>query len=52
MSALPHPSGTAAEAVLTHIQHRLGGAPSRDALTFATHFFRRVSAEDLAARPA
>ncbi|MGA9334073.1 MAG: NAD-glutamate dehydrogenase, partial [Rudaea sp.] len=37
--------------VLQQLKQRLGSAQSAQAQGFATHFFRRVSADDLAARP-
>ncbi|HZP66996.1 MAG TPA: NAD-glutamate dehydrogenase domain-containing protein [Rudaea sp.] len=50
MSALPHAAGSVADAILAEIESRLGPSQSRDALAFASHFFRRVTAEDIAAR--
>src|SRR5512144_1631938 len=52
MSALAQEAGSTADAVLQHIQTRLGAAKSRDAQAFATHLLRRVAPEDVAARSA
>jgi len=52
MNAIASAAPSAADAILQHIQSRLGGAPARDAQQFAAHFLRRVSADDLATRPA
>jgi len=48
-SLAPAPSA-AATSILQQIQQRLG--PAQSAQAFASHFLRRVSADDLAARPA
>src|SRR5512143_159955 len=52
MSALPEEAGSTADAILRHIQTRLGAAKGRDAQAFASHLLRRVAPEDLAARSA
>ena len=49
MSANPL-AATTADPIVQQIQARLGAAQSREALAFASHFFRRVGADDLAAR--
>jgi glutamate dehydrogenase len=51
MSANPIAATPAADAILQQIQARLGAAQSRDAQVFASHFLRRVTADDIAARP-
>jgi glutamate dehydrogenase len=51
MNAIPNAAPSAADAILQQIQSRLGAAQSREAQAFASHFLRRVSADDLAARP-
>jgi glutamate dehydrogenase len=51
MSANPLPATSAADAILQQIQARLGAAQSRDAQVFASHFLRRVTDDDIAARP-
>jgi glutamate dehydrogenase len=51
MSASPAVASSPVDAILQQIQSRLGATQSREALAFASHFFRRVSADDIAARP-
>ena len=50
MNAQPISASTAADTVLQQIAQRVG--PAQGAQAFATHFLKRVSADDLAARPA
>src|ERR1700733_12653223 len=51
MSASPAVASSPVDAILQQIQSRLGPTQSREAQVFASHFFRRVSADDIAARP-
>jgi glutamate dehydrogenase len=51
MSANPAVASSPVDAILQQIQSRLGATQSREAQAFAGHFFRRVSADDIAARP-
>ena len=51
MNAIANAAPSAADAILQQIQSRLGPAQAREAQVFASHFFRRVSADDLASRP-
>src|SRR6185437_12357943 len=48
MNAQTIPAPSAADSILQQVMQRLGSAPS--AQVFATHFLRRISADDLAAR--
>jgi len=48
MNAQTIPAPSAADSILQQITQRLG--PTPNAQTFATHFLRRISADDLAAR--
>jgi glutamate dehydrogenase len=50
MNAQPLPATSVVDAILQQIKERLGSAQSAQAQTFATHFFKRVSADDIAAR--
>ena len=50
MNAQAIPATSAADSVLQQIMQRLGPAPS--AQLFASHLFKRVTCEDLLARPA
>jgi len=51
MNAIATAAPSAAAAILQQISNRLGPVQARDAQTFASHFFRRVSADDLGSRP-
>jgi len=51
MNAIANSAPSAADAILQQIQSRLGPAQAREAQVFASHFLRRVSQDDLAARP-
>ena len=52
MNAKPIAATTVADAVVQQIQARLGTARGKQAQAFANHFFHRISADDIAARPA
>ncbi len=51
MNAKPLVATTVTDTVVQQIQARLGPAQSKQAQAFASHFFRRISADDIAARP-
>src|SRR5882724_643654 len=51
MNAKPLATTTVADTVVQQIQARLGPAQGKQAQVFASHFFRRISTDDIAARP-
>ncbi|HEX6832463.1 MAG TPA: NAD-glutamate dehydrogenase domain-containing protein, partial [Rudaea sp.] len=51
MNAQPIAATSVVEPILQQIKQRLGAAQSAQAQAFANHFFKRVGADDLAARP-
>jgi glutamate dehydrogenase len=52
MNAQPQPATNAVDSILHQLKAKLGPAQGAQAQTFASHFLRRVSDEDIAAHPA
>ena len=50
MNAQPVPATRAVDPILQQLTQRLGAAQGAQAQVFASHFFKRVSDEDIAAR--
>ena len=51
MNAQPIPAANAVDPILHQLKQRLGGALGAQATMFASHFFKRVSDEDIVSRP-
>ncbi len=51
MNAQPISASNAVDPILHQLRQRLGGALGAQATMFASHFFKRVSDEDIASRP-
>jgi len=51
MNAQPIPAASAVDPILQQLKQRLGAAQGAQAQVFASHFFKRVSDEDIASRP-
>ena len=52
MNAQPQPAMNAVDPILQQLKAKLGPAQGAQAQAFASHFLRRVSADDIATRPA